>query len=175
MLRSLFSTTLEFFNLFLHGGYGLFFLHDFKLEPFFGFLFRLIPGGGGLAYIARRAAEMAAAGNAKADLLQFLTDGFTSAAMAKLMAAKMLMMEPEEISDQEEVADAFGEIVNMLGGNFKNAWVETGNQMELCVPNVVFNGRVRVNSDAANCLRSCVRVQLDDEVVDIGVHFEAQD
>ena len=44
----------------------------------------LIPGGGGLAYIARRAAEMAAAGNAKADLLQFLTDGFTSAAMAKV-------------------------------------------------------------------------------------------
>jgi 3-hydroxyacyl-CoA dehydrogenase len=44
----------------------------------------LIPGGGGLAYIARRAAEMASAGNAKADLLQFLTDGFTNAAMAKV-------------------------------------------------------------------------------------------
>ena len=44
----------------------------------------LIPGGGGLAYIARRAAEMAAAGNAKADLLPFLSDGFTSAAMAKV-------------------------------------------------------------------------------------------
>ena len=29
----------------------------------------LIPGGGGLTYIARRAAEMAAAGNANADLL----------------------------------------------------------------------------------------------------------
>ena len=44
----------------------------------------LLPGGGGLAYIARRAAEMAAAGNANADLLKFLTDGFTSAAMAKV-------------------------------------------------------------------------------------------
>lgn len=44
----------------------------------------LIPGGGGLAYIARRAAEMAAAGNANADLLKFVTDGFTSAAMAKV-------------------------------------------------------------------------------------------
>ena len=43
----------------------------------------LIPGGGGLAYIARRAAEMAAAGNANADILKFVTDGFTSAAMAK--------------------------------------------------------------------------------------------
>ena len=44
----------------------------------------LIPGGGGLAYIARRAAEMAAAGNAQGDLLKFVSDGFTSAAMAKV-------------------------------------------------------------------------------------------
>lgn len=44
----------------------------------------LVPGGGGLAFVARRAAEMAAAGNANADLLKFVTDGFTSAAMAKV-------------------------------------------------------------------------------------------
>ncbi len=44
----------------------------------------LLPGGGGLTYIARRAAEMAAAGNANADIFQFLKDGFTSAAMAKV-------------------------------------------------------------------------------------------
>jgi 3-hydroxyacyl-CoA dehydrogenase len=44
----------------------------------------LIPGGGGLTYIARRAAEMASAGNANADIFKFLSDGFTSAAMAKV-------------------------------------------------------------------------------------------
>ncbi len=44
----------------------------------------LIPGGGGLAYIARRAAEMAAAGNANADLFAFLRDGYMSAATAKV-------------------------------------------------------------------------------------------
>jgi 3-hydroxyacyl-CoA dehydrogenase len=44
----------------------------------------LIPAGGGLAYIARRAAEMAAAGNANADVFQFLKDGFTNAATAKV-------------------------------------------------------------------------------------------
>ena len=44
----------------------------------------LIPGGGGLTYIARRAAEMAAAGNANADIMKFATDGFTNAAMAKV-------------------------------------------------------------------------------------------
>jgi 3-hydroxyacyl-CoA dehydrogenase len=44
----------------------------------------LIPGGGGLAYIARRAAEMANAANANADIMKFATDGFTNAAMAKV-------------------------------------------------------------------------------------------
>ena len=44
----------------------------------------LIPGGGGLTYIARRAAEMAGAGGAQADLLAFLREGFTAAAMAKV-------------------------------------------------------------------------------------------
>jgi len=56
-------------------------------ESYMGFVevgVGLIPGGGGLAYVARRAAEMAAAGNANADLFQFLRDGFTSAATAKV-------------------------------------------------------------------------------------------
>jgi 3-hydroxyacyl-CoA dehydrogenase len=44
----------------------------------------LLPGAGGLTYVARRAAEMANAGNANADLLKFAIDGFTSAAMAKV-------------------------------------------------------------------------------------------
>jgi 3-hydroxyacyl-CoA dehydrogenase len=44
----------------------------------------LIPGGGGLTYIARRAAEMAAAGNANADVFKFLSDAFTSAATARV-------------------------------------------------------------------------------------------
>ncbi len=44
----------------------------------------LVPAGGGLTYIARRAAEMAAAGNSGADVFAFLKDGFTSAATAKV-------------------------------------------------------------------------------------------
>ncbi len=43
----------------------------------------LVPGAGGLAYIARRAAENAANGTDK-DLLKFVTEGFTAAAMAKV-------------------------------------------------------------------------------------------
>jgi 3-hydroxyacyl-CoA dehydrogenase len=43
----------------------------------------LVPGAGGLAYIARRAADNMAASTGK-DLLPFLTEGFTAAAMAKV-------------------------------------------------------------------------------------------
>jgi 3-hydroxyacyl-CoA dehydrogenase len=48
----------------------------------------LIPAGGGLAHVARRAAEAAGAASvanwANADIMKFATDGFTSAAMAKV-------------------------------------------------------------------------------------------
>lgn len=43
----------------------------------------LVPGAGGLTYIARRAAENAQHSTDK-DLLKFLTEGFTAAAMAKV-------------------------------------------------------------------------------------------
>ena len=43
----------------------------------------LVPGAGGLTYIARRAAENAAASTNK-DVLPFLTEGFTAAAMARV-------------------------------------------------------------------------------------------
>jgi len=57
------------------------------MESYMGFVevgVGLVPAGGGLAFVARRAAEMAAAGNANADIQKFLIDGFTSAAMAKV-------------------------------------------------------------------------------------------
>jgi len=57
------------------------------MESYMGFVevgVGLIPGGGGLAYVARRAAEMATAGNANADIFAFLKDGFTNAATAKV-------------------------------------------------------------------------------------------
>jgi len=57
------------------------------MESYMGFVevgVGLIPGGGGLAYVARRAAEMAAAGNANVDIFPFLRDAFTSAATAKV-------------------------------------------------------------------------------------------
>jgi 3-hydroxyacyl-CoA dehydrogenase len=57
------------------------------MESYMGFVevgVGLIPAGGGLAYVARRAAEMASAGGASVDLIKFLAEGFTSAAQARV-------------------------------------------------------------------------------------------
>jgi 3-hydroxyacyl-CoA dehydrogenase len=57
------------------------------MESYMGFVevgVGLIPGAGGLAYIARRASEMATAAGASADLFAFLREPFAAAAMAKV-------------------------------------------------------------------------------------------
>ncbi|MEO6363495.1 MAG: 3-hydroxyacyl-CoA dehydrogenase/enoyl-CoA hydratase family protein, partial [Caldimonas sp.] len=57
------------------------------METYMGFVevgVGLLPAGGGLTYLARRAAEMAGAASANADILKFLGDGFTSAATARV-------------------------------------------------------------------------------------------
>lgn len=99
----------------------------------------------------------------------------TTEALARTVAARMLMMEPTEIGSFAEAADAFGEVVNMLAGNFKNAWVADGNAMELAMPNVIHNGSVKVHSDGPGCVRSRVRVVVEDGALDVGVHFEPKE
>lgn len=97
----------------------------------------------------------------------------TSETVAKLVAAKMLMMEPADLGSFAEAADGFGELVNMISGNFKNAWVATGNQMDLSVPNVINRGIVSINSHGEGALRSCVRIALPEGEIRVGVHFES--
>ena len=57
------------------------------METYIGFVevgVGLLPAGGGLAYVARRAAELATTSGASADLFAFLKEPFTSAAMARV-------------------------------------------------------------------------------------------
>ena len=97
----------------------------------------------------------------------------TSEAIARLISARMLMMEPEELTDFAEIADGFGELVNMISGNFKNAWVAGGNHMDLSVPNVTHNGSVRINLEQSGSLTSSVCIKLDEGDIHVSVHFEA--
>ena len=98
----------------------------------------------------------------------------TTEIVARTLAARMLMMAPAELTDFAEAADGFGELVNMISGNFKNAWVANGNQMDLSMPNVIHRGFVRLNSDGAGALACCVRIKIAEGEIRAGVHFEAK-
>ncbi len=54
---------------------------------------------------------------------------------SKIMASKMLGVEPAQIG--QEMCDAFGEICNMIAGNFKNKIAALGEGCMLSVPTVI--------------------------------------
>jgi len=54
---------------------------------------------------------------------------------ATIMASKMLGVTPEQVG--KEMYDAFGEICNMVAGNFKNKIARLGNGCMLSVPTVI--------------------------------------
>lgn len=63
---------------------------------------------------------------------------------AVVMASKMLGVEPAKIGD--ELADALGEIANMVAGNFKNKVSGLGDGCMLSVPTVVIGADYNVHS-----------------------------
>jgi len=67
----------------------------------------LVPGAGGLTYIARRAAENMALSTSK-DVLPFLTEGFTAAAMAKVGTSALESRKLGYLLDSDVVVAAQG-------------------------------------------------------------------
>jgi chemotaxis protein CheX len=63
---------------------------------------------------------------------------------AVIMASKMLGVEPENIGN--ELADALGEVANMVAGNFKNKVSGLGDGCMLSVPTVVIGADYNVHS-----------------------------
>ncbi|MGH6627750.1 MAG: 3-hydroxyacyl-CoA dehydrogenase/enoyl-CoA hydratase family protein [Burkholderiaceae bacterium] len=86
----------------------------------------LVPGAGGLAYIARRAAENAATSTNK-DILPFLSEGFTAAAMAKVGTSAIesrklgYLLESDVIvpNKDELLYVALGEAKAMYNGGYR--------------------------------------------------------
>jgi len=65
------------------------------------------------------------------------------------LAAAMFMMEPADVTD-DEVADAVGELANMLGGNLKSLFPE---HSRLSLPSVVLGSTVTLRVTGATLVR----------------------
>jgi len=61
-----------------------------------------------------------------------------------IMASKMLGIEPDQIGPER--CDAFGEICNMVAGNFKNKIAGLGDECMLSVPTVITGNDYRLHS-----------------------------
>lgn len=96
----------------------------------------------------------------------------SSDVLARTMVAKMLMMEPSELTSFDDAADGFGELVNMISGNFKNAWVARGHRMDLSVPNVIHMGTVRADAHHEHTMRTCVKLTFPEGELFAGVLIE---
>ncbi|MBQ0961327.1 3-hydroxyacyl-CoA dehydrogenase/enoyl-CoA hydratase family protein [Ideonella sp. 4Y11] len=79
----------------------------------------LLPGGGGLTYIARRAAERAPAG---ADLLPFLKDGFQAAAMATVGTSALESRQLGYLQDGDTIVAHKDELLFVAIHQAKAAW-----------------------------------------------------
>lgn len=65
---------------------------------------------------------------------------------ARLMASKMLSIQPEQVGT--ELCDAFGEVCNMVAGNFKNKIAGLGDGCILSVPTVITGNDYSLHSPA---------------------------
>ncbi|MEY4364295.1 MAG: putative 3-hydroxyacyl-CoA dehydrogenase [Pseudomonadota bacterium] len=81
----------------------------------------LVPGAGGLTYIARRAAEKAAGSTGK-DLLPFLTEGFTAAAMAKVGTSALESRALGYLQDSDVIVPHKDEVLHVALGEVHALW-----------------------------------------------------
>jgi len=80
-----------------------------------------------------------------------------TAKAATLMASKMLGVEPDKVG--AEMCDAFGEICNMIAGNFKNKIAGLGEGCMLSVPTVITGQDYSLHS-------------LSDSALEVNLQFE---
>ena len=78
----------------------------------------LVPGAGGLTYITRRAAEKAASSTGK-DLLPFLSEGFTAAAMAKVGTSALESRALGYLQDSDVIVPHKDEVLHVALGEVR--------------------------------------------------------
>jgi CheY-specific phosphatase CheX len=91
--------------------------------------------------------------------------------LAVAICASMLGTAKSQVRSDLEVADSFGELVNMIAGNFKNVWVADGKEMDLALPSVVFGVDVSMSS-GRNCRAAyACKMKFDEGDLHIDLRF----
>jgi chemotaxis protein CheX len=62
--------------------------------------------------------------------------------------ARLIGMDVEDVSSDDEVRDAFGEILNMIAGNVKTALVSLG-EVEIALPTVITTPKAQIRVQGA--------------------------
>lgn len=81
--------------------------------------------------------------------------------LARVMTARLLMIEPEEVSSDEEIVDAIGEVTNMVAGNIKTHLFRKIPLFDISTPSVTMGQEVKRMSVASQ-LCFLVPFQWDD-------------
>ncbi len=80
---------------------------------------------------------------------------------AETVASNMLCLEPGEEIPEGDLADAIGEVANMVMGSVKTRVQDTIPNIELSIPTVIF-GRI-INSNVGDCpIKEKIRVKVDE-------------
>ncbi|HSO63289.1 MAG TPA: flagellar motor switch protein FliN [Desulfobacterales bacterium] len=112
--------------------------------------------------------------------------------LARIMAANMLGMEPEEIEGHAEIEDLLGELGNIVGGNLKSALTDAGLRCALSTPSFTTGSDFMIESlnleryerYAFQCEGRAVFVEMGIKISDLvktaaqtgkGIHYEVVD
>ena len=90
--------------------------------------------------------------------------------LARLMAANMLDMEPEELEGDGEMKDLLSEISNIVGGNLKSALNDAGLSCVLSTPSMTYGGDFTIKSlNMERFERFVFMHQQDGIIVEVGI------
>ncbi len=91
-------------------------------------------------------------------------------ALARLMAANMLDMEPEDVEGDGEMKDLLSEISNIVGGNLKSALNDAGHTCVLSTPSMTYGGDFTIKSLNMERFERFVFMHQDDGIiVEVGI------
>ena len=91
---------------------------------------------------------------------------------AKAVAANMLCLEPDEEISDADLADAIGEVANMVMGSVKTRIQDTVSNIELSIPTVIC-GRILKSNMGDGFNKTVIQVKVDDYDAELSFSFRS--